>query len=165
MVNRKQMMAGIAGLVLCVAIFLVLFPSEQKRIKKQLHQLSGMVAKNSQESIAGMAIKTHQLSSLFASQCTLQVSDNMFSGIFSGTEIASNIVQARLQVTAIKLAFYDVQVEVQADEAQATCTAQVEWTSQSGERGKETREIVCRLRKTGGQWLFCLFKAVNVLEK
>lgn len=158
----------IAVLFLTIAIFVGVrvFPSEEKRVRKQFKLLSKWVSKSPGESPITSAARVQKLRTLFADDCRLETHISWFSGSFTGEELASLIARARLEFSNLSLTFYDLSVEFLGDEtARVTVTARAEGTTTDGEAVDESHELECLLQKTDGRWLFREAKVVQVLER
>lgn len=158
----------VAIIILFAGLFLAkrLFPSEEKRVKKQFHLLSKWVSKSHGEGAIKTASKSQSIGSLFADPCTFTTELHSLSGKYSPSEIASYAARARLEFVTLSLRFYDLNVEFPKEEvAKATLTMKVTGRMSSGDSFRETQGIQCLLKKVENRWLFSEVGVVEFLQK
>lgn len=166
--NRSTKHLIIVVALLLVGLFLAprLFPSRERKVRRQFALLSKTVSKDSRENPITTATKINKLRSLFAENCSLRTRFSSFSGDFTREEIVSLIAQARLECSTLTVKFYDLQVEFPDDGiAKATLTIQVNGTMTDGSLVDETHELECMLNKSENKWLFSECRLVEVLER
>lgn len=164
--RMKRIIFALLFLTIAVFVGVRVFPSEEKRVRKQFKSLSKWVSKAPNESPIASAARVQKLRTLFADNCRLETHISWFSGSFTGEELSGLIARARLQFSRLSLTFYDLSVEFLGDEtARVTVTARAEGTTTDGEAVDESHELECLLGKTDGRWLFREAKVVQVLER
>jgi hypothetical protein len=166
MVKPKQILIALAALIIGIVVVVRLFPSEEKKARRQFALLSKCVSKGSRENPITTASKVQKLRALLAENCSLKTHIPEFSGSFTGQELSSLIAQARLQFSNLSAKFYDVEIDFPEEEmATATLTVNVAGTMADGVRIDETHELECVLKKIEGKWLFSECQVVEVLTK
>ncbi len=150
-----------------VLAYLRLRPNEEKRINKQLNSLAERVSKKPGESNSVMALKMHGLSDLFEPEVSLEIEDFPFNGVFLQNEIASHVARGRSSFRTMSLSFHDIKITLEApDSATVELTGRlILKLSENKERNEDTREIICRMKKTDKTWRFAGFEEVRVLER
>ena len=156
--------------VLIVAIGLLakvfLFPSEEKKVKRQFALLSEWVSKDPGESTFTMAHNVKSIGALFAENCDLKAPVHSLSGSYTREEITGIALQGRNQFLSLSLKFYDLQISFpEKGVANVTLTGKLTGKSTFGEYVDETRELECLLKKSEKKWLFSQFEVVEVLRK
>jgi ketosteroid isomerase-like protein len=166
MVKIKYLLIAALIVILGIVMVITVFPSEEKRVKKQFRLLSEWVSKSTEENAFTMLQRMKDIGSLFDAHCELKVPDQSFSGSYSREEISTYAGSARSQVSQLDLKFYDLQVVFPEKEvAKVTLTARLTGRSTAGERMDETRELECLLRKIEKKWLFSQIEVIEVLKK
>jgi hypothetical protein len=166
MVKIKYLLIAALILILGIVMAITVFPSEEKRVKKQFRLLSEWVSKSTEENAFTMLQRMKDIGSLFDAHCELKVPDQSLSGSYSREEISTYAGSARSQVSELDLKFYDLQVVFPEKEvAKVTLTARLTGRSTAGERLDETRELECLLRKIEKKWLFSQIEVIEVLKK
>ena len=158
----------IAGLIAILGIVAVLyiFPSEQKRVKKQFDRLSEWASKEPDEKPLTMVQKVRSIGTLFVEQCELRAPVHSLEGSYTPEEISSYAAQARLQFSKISLRFYDLDIDFPEEGvARAMVAARLRGRWATGGYTDETRELECVLKKVGNKWLFSNVQVLEVLQR
>jgi hypothetical protein len=143
-----------------------LFQSDERRIKKQFDALSEWVSKEPDENTIAMAHKMQRLGTLFDKRCSLKFPADSFSGDYTSEEISSYAARARSRFSKLSLDFYDLDIRFPEDGiARVNLTARLTGRTRSTEHFRDTRELVCTLRKMEKKWLFQNIEVVEVLNK
>jgi len=110
MVKMKYLLVALLiGIVGILAAFL-LFPSEEKKVKKRFTLLSEQLSKNSGENTFIMASKIKGISALFGENCNFTVSDYSLSGNYTREEISGIALRGRAHFSTLGLKFSDLKV-------------------------------------------------------
>jgi len=166
MVKIRYLLIGVLIVILGIVIVVTLFPSEEKRVKKQFHLLSEWVSKSPEENAFTMLQRMKNIGTLFDANCELKVPDQSLSGSYTREEISTYAGSARSHVSQLDLKFYDFDIAFpEIGVAKVTLTARLTGKSTAGEQMDETRELECRLRKIEKKWLFSQIEMVEVLKK
>jgi hypothetical protein len=166
MVKIKYLFIAALVVILGIVIAITVFPSEEKRVKKQFRLLSEWVSKSTEENAFTMLQRMKDIGSLFDAHCELKVPDQSLSGSYTREEISTYTGSARSQVSQLDLKFYDLQVVFPEKEvAKVTLTARLTGRSTAGEQIDETRELECLLRKIERKWLFSQIEVIEVLKR
>jgi hypothetical protein len=171
--TRSQSDMTLATIVSAVGVLLLLLAaasgwwwwreqSPERQVRQRLVRLAELASKRRGEGGATLAAKSQMLSGLFAERVELAGDLSYLSGTFAGEELASTIINARLQLEWLDLAFSDVRVNCpQRDAAVAAFTARVQ-AAAKGERHhaeEETRAVTARLKRDPqGTWVFTEFR-------
>jgi hypothetical protein len=166
MVKIKYLLIGMLMVIIGIVVAITLFPSEEKRVKKQFHLLSEWVSKSTEENAFTMLQRMKDIGSLFDAQCELKVPDQSLSGAYTREEISTYAGSARSHVSKLDLKFYDLKIGFPEKEtAKVTLTARLTGRSTAGEQMDDTRELECLLKKIEKKWLFSQIEVVEVLKK
>lgn len=166
MVNFKRIIIGALLIGIGIGVVLYLFPSEEKKVKKQFRLLSDWVSKDSGESPITMAYKIKNIGTLFDETCEFNIPAYSFSGTYSREEVSSYASSGRLSFTQLHLKFYDLNILFPTPEmAKVTFTAKVAGKLNRGESINEVHELESFLKKIDKKWLFSKFEVIEVLKK
>ena len=166
MVKIKYLFIAALIVILGIVMVTAVFPSEERRVKKQFRLLSEWVSKSTEENAFTMLQRMKDIGGLFDAHCELRVPDQSLSGSYTREEISTYAGSARSQASQLDLKFYDLQVVFPGKEvAKVTLTARLTGRSAAGERMDETRELECLLRRIEKKWLFTQIEVIEVLKK
>jgi hypothetical protein len=166
MVKIKYLLIGLMMVVIGIVVAITLFPSEEKRVKKQFRLLSEWVSKSTEENAFTMLQRMKDIGSLFDAQCELKVPDQSLSGTYTREEISTYAGSARSHVSQLDLKFYDFDIAFpEKGLAKVILTARLTGRSTAGEQTDDTRELECVLKKIENKWLFSQIEVVEVLKK
>jgi len=166
MVKIKYLLIGVLIVIIGIVVAITLFPSEEKRVKKQFRLLSEWVSKSTEENAFTMLQRMKNIGTLFDAHCELKVPDQSLSGTYTREEISTYAGSARSHVSQLDLKFYDLQIVFPEKEvAKVTLTARLTGRSTAGEQMDDTRELECLLKKTENKWLFSQIEVIEVLKK
>ncbi len=166
MVRKRHLFIGMPVVILVSVIAITVFPSEEKKIRKQFRLLSEWVSKSQEENAFVLLQKMRSVGSLFDEHCELRTDYPSLSGSYTREEISTYVGSARSHVSRLDLTFYDLQITFPEKEAaKVTLTARLTGWSTAGEQMDEIRELECRLKKIEKKWLFSQIEVVEVLKK
>jgi hypothetical protein len=166
MVRIKYLFIGVLIVIIGIVLAVTLFPSEEKRVKKQFHFLSEWVSKSPEENTFTTLQKMKNIGTLFDEHCELKVPGQSLSGSYSREEISTYSGRARSHFVQLHLKFYDLRIVFpEKNIAKVTLTARLTGKSTAGEQVDETRELECILKKIKKTWLFSAIEVVEVLKK
>ena len=156
-----------AAVVLGVLAYSYFFPSEEKKVKKQLALLSEYASKSGTESAFALARRLNALGSLFADKVDLKMPAYGLSGNHTRQEIVNLGARASMAFSQMTLKFDGVSVGISTDgRASVSATGRLRGKSPGGESMEEVREVDFVLQKDGGgQWLFIAAEVVEALKK
>ena len=153
--------------VLAVGLIFVLFPNQEKEVKKQLNRLSQYASKQQDEPALASLAKSAKIGQLFADTCTLTIKNPRLEGSYSRKEIIDRITMARNAFGVLDVSFYDMSIEFPIEgRAKALLTMRL-----LGKLGKEkedfadVREVQVDLKKTERKWLINGVEFIEVLKK
>jgi hypothetical protein len=166
MVRFKNILIGAMILVIGVWAALYLFPSEEKKIKKQFRLLAEWVSKDPGENTLTTAYKIRNIGTLFDKTCEFEIPAYSSSGNYTRDDISGYAAQGRLLSSQLNLKFYDLAITFpETDIAKVTLTARLTGKLSAGETIDETQELESVLKKIEKKWLFSRFEVVEVLKK
>ena len=166
MVKIKSLTILLLVLMGGIGCFLYLFPSEEKKIKKQFALLSQWASKDQEENVFSLAQRGKSIGTLFGENSGLKVPPYSIDGRYTREEIMSYAVRARSQFSRLNLEFYDLNISFPEEGlAKVTLTGKLTGKLQDKENVNEIRELECVLKKMEGKWLFSEFEVVEVLKK
>ena len=163
--KKHPVISVLVFILIGLAVF-TLFPSEEKRVKKQFEALSKVVSKESGENIITTARKAQEIAPLFDENCELIIPADSVSANFSPEEIASYVIRGRAQFSDLSLTFVDLSITFpERRTAKVILTAKLKGKVANKDRMDETREVQSTLKKIKRKWLFAAFEVVEVLKK
>lgn len=166
MVRYRSIIVGALVVVAGIWVALYLFPSEEKKVKKQFRLLAEWVSKEPGENPIIMAYKIKKIGTLFDGTCEFKIPAYSFSGSYTPEEVSSYAARGRLSFAQLDLKFYDLDIAfLEKGMAKVILTAKVTGKSSSGEYIDEAHELESVLKKIEKKWLFSKFEVVEVLKK
>lgn len=166
MVKIKYTLIGVLMVIIGIVAVLIVFPSEEKKVKKQFNLLAAWVSKSPEENTFIMLQKMKNIGTLFDEHCELKAPDQSLSGSYAREEISTYAANARSHFSQLDLKFYDFHVVFPEEGiAKITLTSRLTGRSASGEQLDETRELECVLKKIDQKYLFSEIDVVEVLKK
>jgi len=163
---KKHPVIAVLVFILSVLAVLTLFPSEEKKVRKQFKALSNVVSKEPRESVFTTARKAKEIVPLFDENCELVIPADSVSAFFSRGEITSYVIRGRTQFSDLSLTFVDLSITFpDPGTAKVVLTAKLKGNVVNGDRMDETREVKSTLKKIKRKWLFAGFEVVEVLKK
>jgi hypothetical protein len=165
-VKIRYLIIAVIAIGIGVLAAFYLFPSEERKVKKQFHLLSEWASKDTGENAFTMAHKTQRIGTLFAEKFELKTEIDSMSGSYTPEEISSHAAHGRLMFSNLSLKFYDFDISFpERGIAKVSLTASLKGRSTTGEYVDETHELECILRKIERRWLFSNVEMVEVLKK
>jgi hypothetical protein len=166
MVKIKYLLIGVPMVIIGIAVAVYLFPSEEKKVKRQFNLLSEWVSKSPEENAFTMLQKIKNIGTLFDESCELKAPGQSLSGSYKREEVSAYAGSARSYFSQLHLKFYDFHILFPEKEgAKVTLTSRLTGKSTAGEQVDETRELECVLKKIEKKWLFSVIEVIEVLKK
>ncbi len=166
MVKIKYLLIGVPMVIIGIVVAFIVFPSEEKKVKRSFNLLSEWVSKSPEENAFTMLQKMRNIGTLFDESCELKVPSQSLSGSYKREEISTYAGSARSYFFQLNLKFYDFNIVFPEKEvAKVTLTGRMTGKSTTGEQVDETRELECVLKKIEKKWLFSQIEVVEVLKK
>ena len=166
MVKQKHVVIAVLLFILGVLAVLTLFPSEEKKVKKQFEALSRVVSKAPGENAITTARKVYEIAPLFDENCELMIPADSVSAYFSRAEMTSYVIRARAQFSDLSLTFADISITFpDRRTAKVVLTVKLKGKVVNGDRMDETREVQSTLKKIKRKWFLSAFEVVEVLKK
>jgi hypothetical protein len=155
----------VALAALGVWLWLVLFPSPEKVIRKRLTELARTASFSANESDLARLVHAQHLAGFFATniEVNLNVPGRVQHTLMGREEIAQAALAASKTVGGLKVKFPDVNVMVAPDKQSASVDLTVE-AHVSGERDPVVQEMKFTLQKTDGEWLITRVETVRTLS-
>ena len=145
-----------------------LFQEDPEAEVRDAHQeLSRLLSKTEGEASSTMILNARVLQNMFADTCEVTGDAEMLGGSYTPEEMASTIIRVQAMFLRIDLTFHKLVIEFPAaDDAFVNFTAVLVGQSLLEGEGEaaETREVISRMRKVEGKWLFAEFRLAKVSE-
>jgi hypothetical protein len=163
---KKHPVIAVLVFILSVLAVLTLFPSEEKKVRKQFKALSNVVSKEPGENVFTTARKAQEIVPLFDENCELIIPEDSVSALFRRGEITNYVIRGRTQFSDLSLTFVDLSITFpERGTAKVVLTAKLKGKIVNGDRMDETREVQSTLKKIKRKWYFTTFEVVEVLKK
>ena len=143
------------------------YPSEEKKIKKQLALLSEYASHDRGESAFALARRLDHMAALFADRVELKVPRYELSGTHTRREIVNLAARARMAFSQTTLKFHDVSVAISEEGmGKVSATGRLKGMSVNGDNVDEIQDLELIFQKGGeGRWLITAIEVVEVLKK
>jgi len=142
MVKIRYVVIAAAMVILGIWVAVYLFPSEEKKVKKQFHLLKKWASKDSGENPFTMAQKIKNITALFDSNCEMIANQYSFSGSYTPEELSGYTARARLPFSQLSLNFYDLKMAFPEKRmAKVSLTARITGKLNTGEDVDETHAM------------------------
>jgi hypothetical protein len=157
-------------LALAVAVaagtLLLLRPSEEKRIRRRLTQITELGGKAGPETVLTAAGKARGITRLMTDSVTISGAPSGLSGTYDSDALAAAILQGRARFETLEPSLHDLEIVLEGEgRATAHFTARLQGTSLGGPF-RDVREMRCALVKDQEEgWLFQRIEAVEVMRK
>jgi ketosteroid isomerase-like protein len=163
--SRYLVSAGVLVLVLFACLYF--YPSEEKKIKKQLALLAEYASKDSGETAFALARRLDHMGGLFADRVDLKAPGYELSGTHTRREIVHLAARGRMAFSQMTLKFHDVSVTISGEgRAKVSATGRLKGISANGESVDEAQDLELTFQKhSEGRWLFTAAEVVQVLKK
>ncbi len=155
----------IALAALGVWLWLTLFPSPEKIVRRQLAKLAQDVSFSKDENNLVKIADAQSVADFFSSNVVvnIDVPGHEEQTIAGRDEITQAALLSRQQATDLDVKFPDVNVTVAADKLSATADVTVQATV-SGEANAVLQEVKFTFEKIGGHWLISKVETVRTLS-
>jgi len=166
MVKPKTVFIIVAFLTVGLIGFIILWPSETDRVKKQFKILAHRFEKEPNETNLVSAAKANKSKELFAPIFTIHAPAYDFFREIAAVDLSTLILTARAQYSKMSVDFYDMTITFENPETAAVIlTAKLTGQITTGEWVEDIHELACTLEKIEGTWLFRKIEIVEILEK
>lgn len=162
----KQLLYIIAGIVLVAVVTVILLrPSDEKKIVKNLELMGEYCTTESQESGIVTLQKTSRAAKLCTDPCKVQVESFDVDQEFNRKEITNHIMMMKKRLVGTTFTFQDtVFVNLTDDRAELTTTLRLNGKTVDG-RFTDAYELQITVVKREGDWLFSSFTVVEFMER
>ena len=154
-------------ILLAAAAWWFLHEDPEAEVRNAHHELTRLLSKSVGEASSTMIINARVLQSMFADTCRVTGDAEMLAGSYTPEEMVSTIIRVQALFLKIDLTFHELAINFPAaDDAVVNFTAVLVGQSKLEGEGEaaETREVVSRMRKVEGEWLFSEFRLAKVIE-
>lgn len=154
-------------ILLSAAAWWFLHEDPEAEVRNAHQELTRLLSKTDGEASSTMIFNARVLQSMFADTCEITGDAEMLGGSYTPEEMVSTIIRVQAIFLSIDLTFHELEIEFPAaDDAIVNFTAVLVGRSkmEGEEEAAETREVISRMRKVEGKWLFAEFRLANVLE-
>jgi len=154
-------------ILLSAAAWWFLHEDPEAEVRNAHQKLTRLLSKTDGEASSTMIFNARVLQSMFADTCEVTGDAEMLGGSYTPEEMVSTIIRVQGIFLSIDLTFHELEIEFPAaDDAIVNFTAVLVGRSkmEGEEEAAETREVISRMRKVEGKWLFAEFRLANVLE-
>ncbi len=163
--NYKYVIAILV--LLSAAAWWFLHDNPEAEVRNAHQELTRLLSKTEGDPGSTMILNARLLQGLFADTCEVTGDAEMLAGSYTSEEMVSTIIRVQAIFHSIELTFHELEVEFPAaDDAIIHFTAVLIGQSKmTGEdKAGETREVVSRMRKVDGKWLFTEFRLAEVVS-
>ena len=153
--------------LLAGAAWWFLHDNPEAEVRNAHQELTRLLSKTEDDPSSTMILNARLLQGLFADNCEVSGDAEMLAGSYTSEEMVSTIIRVQGMFQSIELTFHELEVEFRApDDAITNFTAVLIGQSQvTGEdKAGETREVISRMRKVDGKWLFTEFRLAKVVS-
>ncbi|HHD64917.1 MAG TPA: hypothetical protein ENK96_11300 [Desulfobulbaceae bacterium] len=165
MVTSKHLFFISILLCLVVVLGLYLFPSKEKRVKKQLNNLTEYASKKRNEPTLKTLTKTTRISGLFAENCILKISNPKIEGNYSRKEIMDRVNRVRNSFSRLKVSFYDITIHFTSDTSSVVLLTMRLLGKSKAEEFTDVQEVKLKMQEIRGKWLISGIELVDILER
>ncbi len=156
-------------ILLSAAAWWFLHEDPEAEVHSAHQELTRLLSKTEGEASSSMIVNARVLQSIFADSCEVTGDAEMLAGRYTPEEMVSTIFQVQGMFLSIDLTFQELVIAFPAaDDAITNFTAVLVGRSLMEGEGEvgvgETREVISRMRKVEGTWLFTEFNLAKVLE-
>ena len=156
-------------ILLSAAAWWFLHEDPEAEVHSAHQKLTRLLSKTEGEASSSMIVNARVLQSIFADSCEVTGDAEMLAGRYTPEEMVSTIFQVQGMFLSIDLTFQELVIAFPAaDDAITNFTAALVGRSLMEGEGEveagETREVISRMRKVEGTWLFTEFNLAKVLE-
>lgn len=163
MVNKKVFIAAAIAAAVLLALF---YPTEKRKIKRTLKNVSEWVSKDVDATMLSVAAKSKKAGKYFAPKALFAYEKKGIEAEFSLEEIERGYVFLLQQERKFKVGFRDVKIDLgENNAASATLTALVESEGTTFDGLSSVNEISLELQKGDEGWRIRAVKINEVLEK
>ncbi len=154
-------------ILLSVAAWWFLHEDPEAEVRDAHQELTRLLSKTEGEASSTMIFNARVLQNMFADTCEVTGDAEMLAGSYTPEEMVSTIIRVQGMFLSIDLTFHELVIELPAaDDAIVNFTAVLVGQSlmEGEEKAGETRQVISRMRKVEGKWLFAEFRLAKVIE-
>jgi hypothetical protein len=163
--SKNSFVALLLILVVAAVATVVLLPSDEKKINKNLDAMARYCTSEPQESGLVTLQKTASAAKLCTDPCRVRIASQDIDREFSRKEISDHILMMKKRLAGATFTFQDTVVgPIVDDAAQITATLRLDGETVDG-RFSDAYELAITAEKIEGKWLFASFTVVEFIEK
>ena len=157
--SKRIITGAITIILLLFAVFWLLWPSEEDRIREQFDELSGSLSKTEESSTLTDALILDDFVNLFCDEVTLKTgSRKRLSGGYVNHELGHLCLRLRVYAQTIDLRFENLEFqELNLDNAKVTVRVKAFVLDKRGKKHSENFQAEVLLQKREGDWRFACF--------
>jgi hypothetical protein len=165
MKNVFRLVLLAALVALGVWLWLVLFPSPEKIIRKRLVQLAQDVSFSTSDGNLSRLISAQSVAGFFSTniEVNIDVPGRVQHDFMGRDEITQAALASRSAVSGLKVKFPDIGVMIAPDKQSATADVTLDATV-SGESDAIVQELKFTFQKIDGQWLITRIETIRTLS-
>ena len=161
--NRKIIV--IISLLLSGILLFWLLPNDEKRIRKNLHQLAEFCSTTEGETTLTTLSSVGKAAKLCSDPCAVEVESFNIKSTFSHQEFSNHLLMMKRMLPDTRFTFSDTQVIFpQEDKALITTTLSLRGKTKH-QRFTDAYELDIVALKTEGKWLFSAFTVIEFMER
>ncbi len=154
-------------ILLSASAWWFLHEDPEAEVRDAHQELTRLLSKTEGEASSTMILNARVLQNMFADTCEVTGDAEMFGGSYTPEDMASTIIRVQAMFLRIDLTFHKLVIEFPAaDDVFVNFTAVLVGQNLLEGEGEaaETREVISRMRKVEGKWLFAEFRLAKVSE-
>ncbi|BHH82483.1 hypothetical protein [Desulforhopalus sp. 52FAK] len=161
--SKTKFLLGIILMLVGGAIFLL--PSDDKKIKKNLHSLAEYCSTLRVESMIETLRNVTLASKLCTDPCKIEIESRNFNKELSQKELSDNFLILKKRLPTTIFTFEDVSVDFPAENSASVLTT-IRLNGESNDGNfTDAYEVDITVDKIDGDWLFSSFTVVEFMKK
>ena len=146
-----------------VAAWWLLHEDAETKIRRAHEELNLLLNKEEGQASSAPIFNARTLRDMFADACSVTGDAEVFTGIYTPEDMVGTIIQVQALFQRIELTFSELEVEFSAaDDARVRFSAVLAAQRSAGAQVDEVRDVISRMRKVDGNWLFAEFNLVEL---
>jgi len=146
-----------------VAAWWLLHEDAETKIRRAHEELNVLLNKEEGQASSAPILNARALRDMFADACSVTGDAEVFTGIYTPEDMVGTIIQVQALFQRIELTFSELEVEFSAaDDARVRFSAVLAAQRSAGAQVDEVRDVISRMRKVDGNWLFAEFNLVEL---
>jgi hypothetical protein len=152
-------------LLLAVASFFLLLPSDEKKILKNLNSLAEYCSSSGEEAPIAALKNVMLAGKLCTYPCRVQVESFNINRDFTKKEFTDHVLMLKKMTQNTRFSFHDTIIDFPVDgRAELVSTLRLDGKTKD-KRFTDAYELSIHVEKTNGDWLFSSFTVVEFIEQ